>query len=225
MHLEKCVRSEKAGIQLLQIFESEWSSKGEIIRSMIRSKVSKIKPLYARNLQLVKLNKEEEIQFFNANHLQGYARSSECIGLSDGNHIYCAMSFDIPRFNKKFNWELIRFASLLNHSVTGGASKLLSNFSKDYVGQTMISYADRRFSNGKLYEALGFTRASTTSPNYWYINFKNGHRLSRYQAQKSKLKKLLGENFIESLTETENMIFNGYRQIFDAGNIVYKLQL
>ncbi|MBR4315953.1 MAG: hypothetical protein IKP65_03150, partial [Alphaproteobacteria bacterium] len=56
---------------------------------------------------------------------------------------------------KNYDYELIRFASKIGYQVIGGASKLLSYFRKQYKG-SIISYADRRYSNGKLYEAIGF---------------------------------------------------------------------
>lgn len=42
------------------------------------------------------------------------------------------MSFGKSRFNRKFEYELIRFASKLDMSIVGGASKLLSHFKMEY---------------------------------------------------------------------------------------------
>lgn len=47
---------------------------------------------------------------------------------------------------------------------------------------------------------------------------KLGVILSRLQAQKYKLSKLL-KNYDENLTEIENMSNNGFVCIFDSGNI------
>ena len=70
-----------------------------------------------------------------------------------------------------------------------------------------------------MYEKLGFTKLKNTEPNYWWI--RNNEILSRYQTQKHNLKDILKENFDPNKTEIENMIDNGYYQIFDCGNLIY----
>jgi hypothetical protein len=66
------------------------------------------------------------------------------------------MTFSKPRFNRNYEYELVRFASKLGCQVIGGASKLLKYFERNYNPKSLISYADRRYSNGKLYYSLGF---------------------------------------------------------------------
>ena len=57
-----------------------------------------------------------------------------------------------------------------------------------------------------------------TRPNYVWIN---GNKiLKRYQTQKHKLSKLLGDNFDHTLSETENMRNNGYYKVYDSGNYI-----
>ena len=53
--------------------------------------------------------------------------------------------------------------------------------------------------------------------NYKYI--KDERVLNRLSMQKHKLPKLLGDNFDESKTESQNMIDNGWFQIYDCGNL------
>lgn len=223
-HYLKTKMVEEKDYQLIQIFESEWHAKQAIIKSIISSKLGKPqKVLMGRKLSINLVSEDQEIKFFNENHLQGYARSCLCYGLYDEARLIACMSFDRPRFNKKYDWELIRFATIIDHMVIGGASKILSHFIKLHPNTTILTYADRRFSTGKLYEILGFELEGETMPNYWYVNFKKNLRYSRYQCQKKKLKRLLGENnFFQELSETENMILNGFRKIHDAGNLIFK---
>ena len=132
------------------------------------------------------------------------------------------MTFGKSRYNKNYTWELLRFCSLKGYNVVGGASKLLSHFRKQYSG-SIISYANRRWSNGDLYRKLGFKMIGKTDPNYFY--FKDGHTelFSRIAFQKHKLKSLL-ENFNPDLTEEQNMFNNNYRKIYDSGNLVFFLE-
>ena len=130
------------------------------------------------------------------------------------------MTFSKCRFDKKHEWELLRFCNKLGYHVPGGASKLLKYFERNYNPKSLVSYADRRWSQGKVYEKLGFTFSHASAPNYWY--WKDRYLLeSRVKYQKHKLKTIL-EKFDETKTEVENMQDNGYNRIFDCGNLVYE---
>jgi len=129
------------------------------------------------------------------------------------------MTFGKSRFNKKVAWELLRFCNKINYLVIGGASRLFKYFVKKY-DDSVISYADKRYSIGNLYKNLGFKLSHESKPNYFYWK----HNLvlqSRIQYQKHKLKDKL-ENFNLKLTESENMYNNGFRKIFDCGNQIWK---
>ena len=128
------------------------------------------------------------------------------------------MTFGKPRFNQQFNWELIRYAT--SKHVIGGAGKLLAYFRRTYVG-SIITYADRRFSQGNMYEKLGFRLINITKPNYWWV--KDNKVLSRYQTQKSRLAKLLGDKYDPNKTEAENMNNAGFNKIYDCGNLVFTM--
>jgi len=127
------------------------------------------------------------------------------------------MSFGKSRYNKNYDWELVRYCNILNHNIIGGASKLLNYFRKINNG-SIISYADYTWSNGNLYQKLGFNLINQTRPSFWYIN-KDGI-YSRNQFQKHKLKNKL-TIFDEKLTEWQNMVNNGYDRIWGCGNLVY----
>ena len=130
------------------------------------------------------------------------------------------MTFSKPRFNKNYDWELVRYCTIGDWSVIGGAGKLLKFFRDNYEG-SIISYADRRWSDGNLYKGLGFTELENTKPAYFYT--KDGIRYSRVMFQKHKLHKIL-DKFDESLSENDNMIMNGYSKVFDCGNKVFVLR-
>jgi hypothetical protein len=60
-----------------------------------------------------------------------------------------------------------------------------------------------------------------TTPGYFWFHSSSVKRISRYQTQKRKLKKLLGVKFDAALTEEENMVNAGYMKIYDAGHKLY----
>jgi hypothetical protein len=113
------------------------------------------------------------------------------------------------------------FASKRFITVVGGASKLFAAFNQRYLPGSVVSYADRRYSDGGLYKVLGFEFSHNAAPNYWYFkNRDSGSIYSRIAFQKHKLAGKL-PNFDPTLSEWENMKRNGYDRVFDCGNSVW----
>ena len=219
-HLNKTAECEMAGVHLIHIFEDEWIGKQEIVKDRIKSYLKIYdRILYARKCELKEIDSKTSDDFLEANHLQGSEHSSIRYGLFYENELVSVMTFGKPRFNEKHDFEMIRYCSKIGIIVIGGASKLLACFEKKYPNKLLITYADRRYSTGNLYEILGFEKIQYSCPNYWWT--KKQIKLSRYQCQKHRLHKILENDFNPDLSESENMILNGWNRIYDCGNIVY----
>ncbi|EPY8037403.1 DUF7487 domain-containing protein [Campylobacter coli] len=215
-HLKKTEMCEALGIQLFHIFESDDL---DIWFSMINNKLGLNKKIYARKCLIKELNYNEVVDFLNENHLQKSTVSKINLGLFYNNELVEVMTFGKPRFNKNYEYELIRLCTLKYCSVIGGASKLFKYFLDNYDPKSIVSYANRRFSKGSIYKTLGFKFVENTEPNYFY--FKDLKLLARHQFQKHKLKEKL-EIFDPSLSESANMMLNGYRIIYDCGNMKFQ---
>ena len=222
-HLQKTQECEKLGIHLIHIFEDEWLDKRLIVQSQLKKLFNLFdKKIYARKCILKQINPSDERLFFDLNHLQGYIPSSICYGLYFENELVACMSFGHERkfMNKNYNqnvYEMYRFACKKNYKIIGGASKLFKHFVKQFNPEKIISYADRRWFTGKLYEILGFNFEKFTEPNYFYINGK--FRISRFSLRKDILIKKYGCS--ENLTEKESAYNLGFRRIYDCGNLKY----
>lgn len=217
-HKNKTDEVEKLGYQLIQVFEDEWIYKKDLMKSVISAKMGIFeKRFYARQCELREVSCHESSEFLTNNHLQGDVRCKVNLGLFYNDELVSLMNFSKPRFTKNYDWELVRFCNKMGVTVVGGANKLLSHFEKNYEG-SIISYADRRYSNGNMYETLGFDFQGYTKPNYFYV--KGLERYNRMKFQKHKLPQLL-ENFDPNKSEGENMIEHGYNKIYDCGNRVY----
>lgn len=218
-HLDKTIKAEKLGIKLIHFFDYEILNKPEIIKSMITARLNKSKRIYARKCTVQQIDDGQARTFFEQTHIQGFCSALLYYGLFLDNKLVSCMSFGKPRFNKKYEYELIRFSNKLGYIVIGGASKLFKAFVKDNNPTSIISYANRRFSTGNLYYKLGFSLIGSSKPSYFYSDGKTYK--SRMSAQKHKLKKLLGNKYDPNLSEYDNMIKSKYFKIWDCGNLVY----
>lgn len=208
------------GIRLMQFTDKEILKREPIVISMIKNGLGISKKLYARKCEVKEVSYEEYTTFFKANHISGSVSSKTAFGLYYEDVLVSCMSFNKPRFSKEAEWEIIRFATVLGHSVVGGASKLFNAFKVRYAPTSVLSYADLRFGTGGVYEKLEFIKTHTSDIGFSY-HHGSGTILSRYQAQRHKLPKLLGDKFDESKSAYANMISAGYYKLHDCGNNVY----
>jgi hypothetical protein len=228
-HLNKTINCEKLGVQLIHIFEDEWIFKKEIVKSRLRNHLKKdsIK-IFARKCNIKKIQSDECTIFLNTYHIQGADKSTFKYGLFYNNELISVMTFGNQRIsngckNEQNTYEMYRFCSKFDITVIGGASRLLKAFISDLNPLKIISYADRRWSTGDLYNKLGFIKKSDGVPNYWYFGKGNSYkRHHRFQFAKHTLENKLPK-FDKSLSEYQNMKNNGYDRIWDCGSIKYEL--
>lgn len=135
-------------------------------------------------------------------------------GLFYNNELISIMTFGKSRFSNEF--ELLRFCNKLYTNVIGGASKLFKHFLVDHPEiKEVISYADKRWSNGNLYEKLNFKLVNISKPSYFYVIDKI--RYNRINFQKHKL-----INNTNNLSEHDYMFNNKFYRIYDCGSLKYK---
>lgn len=223
-HAEKYDLALKKDIKLLQIFQNEIedNAKFDIWKSMISNHLGKNEKIYARKCEVIEVSSQEAKEFLNENHLQGNTIASYRYGLKYNNQLVALLTIVRSRFNKKYEWEIARYANKKYNSVIGGFSKLLKYFRNNHSG-SIITYADKRYSQGKLYKSNGFNELKDSAPNYFYFMTKEMKLYPRMKFQKHKLSALL-DTYDSSKTEAENMFINGWRRIWDCGNKVFVLE-
>jgi len=225
-HLNKTNKCLENGIKLIHIFEDEWVNKKDIVKSRISNMLGlNENRIYARKCEVKNVLVKEKTKFLNDNHIQGAVGSKINLGLYYNNELVSLMTFGDLRRSlgskpKNGNYELIRFCNKINTSVIGGASKLFKNFTLNNRPIDIISYADRRWSQGSLYDTLGFNFIHNSKPNYFYV-FK-GNRVNRFKFRKSEL---LKEGFDVNKTEHEIMLERKLYRIYDCGTMLYKKTL
>lgn len=219
-HIDKSNLVRDFGYKLIHINEEEWLGKPDIVKSRIRSILNLTDTVYARNCTVREI--PFPYQFLDTNHIQGRGSpSSFNYGLFLKEELVAVMTFSKPRFNKSYEYELIRYCSLLDITIVGGASKLLKKFRDTNIG-SIVTYSDKRWSIGNMYKVLGFTFSHTSVPGYKY--HKGTEVLSRYQCQKHLLSGLFPKFFDAKLSELEILVAAGYNKVFDCGNDVWVLK-
>ncbi len=225
-HLDKLNRCNLQNIRLITIFEDEWVNKTDIVKNRLKTILKKNdNKIYARKCKIEEISGKHTNMFIDKYHIQGRCPSKVNIGLFHENELVSVMTFGTPRIimgNKRVDdnfYELLRFAS--DGCVVGGASRMFQYFIKKYNPKKITSYADRRWSDGKLYEKLNFSSKEIVNPSFTY--FKPGYaiRYHKFGFRKSVLDKKL-DIFDLNLTEWENMQLNGYDRIWDCGNFKYE---
>lgn len=234
-HLNKTLLCEEQGIRLIHIFGDEWQYKQDIVKSKIKHILhcDNNPVVYARKCYVEEISAKDKNQFLEENHIQGKDNASIRLGLwyptGEYDELVAVMTFCKPRkalgqkSDSKYDYELSRFASNIDYRVIGAFGKLWKYFENHYEFNSIITYADRRWSIGNVYETNGFELDHVSKPNYWYFKESIANqREYRYKYRKSKLKELFPKTYREGLSEYEIMQMNGYTRIWDCGNLVYK---
>lgn len=230
-HQEKTLLALQKGIRLIHIFEYEW--KNPEMQQKIKSYLSDILTdsknkyiVYGRNTEVHEVSNHESYEFQNKYHLQGQAKASIHIGIFDKkkpDEMLGVMTFGKPRFNDKYDYELIRMCFKTGVIIVGGAQKMLKYFIKQYKPSQILTYADLTKFNGSVYEKIGFSKCksnSLTVPNYVWVETNSNKVLKRYQTTKTRLVELgMGD---ESETEDSIMRNSGYLKLYDSGQLKFE---
>ena len=225
-HLNKTDEANKVNVRLIQLFADEIMYQWPIVKNRLKNIFGATKyKIPARKCNIKEIDVKIKNKFLEKYHIQGGDQSNKHLGLFFKNRLVAVMTFSkfrkfMGREHQTDCWELSRYVTIASFNIIGGAGKLLSYFEKTYNPQKIISYADRRWSEGRLYYNLGFNMIKKSRPSYWYTK-DYLHRIYRYNFRKSVLsKKLL--IYDPLLTEWDNMKANKYDRIWDCGTLLFE---
>ena len=230
-HINKTKSCEKAGVQLIHIFEDEINKRPKMVRARLRSMLGiTTRTIYARECEVQPISKDMKNKFVSKYHAQGNDKSQCDLGLFFKKRLVAVMTFCKPRLamgmvsHRDGVYELSRYVTISNFRIIGGAGKLIKHFQRTTSWSEIYSYADRRWNSGKLYEVLGMKKEKETKPNYWYLEPKTMKRIHRFAMRKSELPRILSDKFDPSLSERENTKRAGWLRIYDCGSFKYVLK-
>lgn len=174
----------------------------------------------ARQCEVVEISSEEATSFLNNYHRQKSVQAIYNIALKYQNDIIALMTFGYPRYNPKYQWELLRLCFHPNYTISGGSEKLFKYFLEKYDPHSIISYCDYNYFTGEVYDRLGFNKLRvSTGSKIWYKGdrFITDNLLRQFGADK-----LIGTRDGKGTNNEEIMLREGWKfKIDEKGQGTY----
>lgn len=214
-HRDKSKNALDNGYRCIHVFD--WDDRIKLAQMIAKPSNN----VFARDCNVSMLSLKLTNQFLDDNHIQGGLSSQTvCIGLFLADQLVSVMTFGPSRYNKNYEWELLRFANRSDCRVVGGASKLFKLFIKEFHPKSIISYCDLAKFTGDVYEKIGMSFVRNTSPaKVWS---KDGKKITDNLLRQRGYDQLFGTNFGKGTSNEELMIENGWRSVYDCGQSVWE---
>ena len=215
-HMQKSIAAEQAGFRCIHIWD--WDDPNKVKMLFMNTNI-----LYARKLALKEINNEDANNFLNTYHLQNTCNGQLVrLGLYQNDELIQVMTFGKPRYNKKYDWELLRLCTKADYKVIGGSEKLFKYFITNYNPQNIISYCDRNKFTGRVYIKLGFNLLSRGKPSKHWYNIKTKKHITNNLLLMRGYSQLHNDNtYVKGENNEKLMLDNGYLPIYDAGQATY----
>lgn len=218
---------QQQNIYLVHLWEDIWKTRRKQVLGRIASILGLNKTLHGRKAKVMAINQAEADAFLEENHLQASAKAKYKFALHIEGELVAVALFSGGRPMNRIapdyrSYELIRFASLIGFTVTGGFSKLLKHFINLVKPDDLMSYADKDWSLGNAYDLSGFKLVEESPAVAIWLNrttLKRSftHRLpTALQAGMKEMNKEQQEQYL---------LENDYLPVFNTGNLKYILYL
>ncbi len=170
------------GHRPIVITQDRWHRQQEMMRARLLAHLEVFIPMFARNCEVRKIDKETAAAFLNENHSYGdaacryryglylkrYTGKRGESGIAPGTLVAVATFSNARKWQKGEktirSYEWTRYASLPGVRINGGMGKVLKAFIKDVHPDDIMSYADLEWSEGAVYEQLGFELEGHKTP-------------------------------------------------------------
>lgn len=212
-HLDKTNAATAAGYRCIHVFD--WDDWDRII-DIVRPK----QPVYARECTIYKLQPKVADEFLNKYHLQGTVRKQiVCLGLVKDGELLQVMTFGEPRYNSKYQCELLRLCTKPGVAIVGGAERLFKFATKQLYIDSIISYCDLSKFKGDVYERIGMKLKEVTPPQEVWS--KNDRKITSNLLRQRGFDQLFGTNYGKGTSNIELMLQDGWLPVYDCGQAVY----
>lgn len=213
-HLNKSNIAQENGYFCIHIFD--WDDKHKIINMFIKKQ-----KLYARNCEIKEVKKKECDDFLNLYHLQNTCNGQKIrYGLYYNDQLVEVMTFGKPRYNKNYEWELLRLCSHKDYKIVGGSERLFKYFLREQNPQSIISYCDNSKFSGDVYERLGMELINISNPAC--IWSKGKIKITDNLLRQQGFDRLFGASYGKGTSNKELIINEGFVEVYDCGQKSFK---
>lgn len=156
--------------------EDMWRGRPEMMRPRLLAQLGRFRSVFARNTVISRIGKEEAASFLDRCHSYRDAASRYRYGVfTKAGELVAVASFSSGRTWVKEgrtvrSYEWVRYASLPEVRVVGGMGKVLKAFEEDVHPDDIMSYADMEWTDGAVYERLGFIEDGIRPPVQFVID-------------------------------------------------------
>lgn len=212
-HKQKSEIASENGYRCIHVWE--WDDPEKIINCFIKPKET----IYARNCQVKLVDKEEAKTFIDKYHVQNYGRDTIRLGLYYKEDLISIMTFGRPRYNKNYQYELVRYCS--KAKVIGGAEKLFKHFIQEFKPDSIISYCDLSKFTGETYNKLRFKKLRISKPSAHWFNHNTNQHITDNLLRQRGFDQLFGTNYGKGTSNEQLMLENGFVRVYDCGQVSY----
>ena len=213
-HLNKSLVAQKHGFRCIHVFD--WDNVNKIINLLLPKEI-----IYARDCEIRVVDKKEVNTFLNLYHLQDTCKGQNyCYGLYYNNILVELMTFGKPRYNKNYEYELLRLCSHKNYRVVGGSQRLFKHFLKELNPKSIISYCDNSKFSGEVYEKLGMVLSNQSGPAC--IWSKGSTKITDNLLRQQGFDRLFSTNYGKGTSNVELILNEGFVEVYDCGQKIFE---
>jgi len=223
-HFNKWKLAKDNGYTLISIYDNISETK---MLNIIRSKIGKNKiKIGARKCEIKEIPQKECNLFLDEHHIQNKSNGQKyCIALFYENELVGVMTFGQPRFNKKYEWELVRLCFKPNITIQGGVSKMWNYFKTTYNPTSCICYLNLNLGGDNIH-LDDFKFVKYNKPAGYWIHLKTGRTITNNSLRFKGASRFIGDDdlvkYPKGMDNREIMKLEGFVEMYDNGNVVYE---
>lgn len=179
-------------VEFIRIWEDIWYKHSDWIKSYFQYRKLGTKSIFARDLRVIPIAKQQANTFLDAEHLLGKVQAKFFYGLVVPQHrqfrnitseyyigdqkLVGVAAFAKPMlmkeegFEGQLSGELIRFCSILGTRIVGGLSKVIQYYHQEEKVDNIMTYIDLEWNRGQGYQSIGFQEVQLTKPILYTFN-------------------------------------------------------
>lgn len=213
-HFNKSLTAKNNGYKCIHVWD--WDDIDKVIHLL-----QKRKTIRANKCNIQEISQKDANQFLENNHLQGKCRGNKVsIGLFFEEELIGVMTYGKPRYNKNYEWELLRLCFKNELNVTGGTQKMFKYFIENYKPISILSYCDTSKFSGDIYEKLGFQFIQSKPSRHWF-HLKTKQHITDNMLRLKGFDNIFETNFGKGTSNDELMRQHNFIEIYDSGQTTY----